>query len=297
VRELADSGAAPHLPHEYASSLLAAARRRCELDDAVLCALAGDELAVLDVSGATRLSPPALEALLPRLPRLEVAHLARCSAASASVLRALAVACPGLLELKLGGDAACDTAAASCIADLLPRLPRPKGDAEDWEAAVAAEEQGGAGTAVFGRLRVLIWPAIPTPIAELIRRRCPRVAVNPDGSDGDDAPAADAAAWAPLAPLAAAALAGARGTVPPPASFSGRRAAAAARPASPREAMTLAERFRAAYLSQAAGRRAREQRAAEREQRAELRCESAASLAAASALSAWLDAEEGGGGA
>jgi len=307
VRELVDCGAAPHLPPEHRAALLAAARRRCELTDDVLCALAGDELEVLDVSGATRLSSAALEALLPRLPRLEAADLMRCNAASASVLRSLAAACPGLVELRLGGDAACD-AAASCLADLLPRLPRPNAEADDWEAA--AEGAGDEGAAAFRSLRLLIWPGIPRRIAELIQRRCPKVAVNPAGRDGGDAHAADAEAWAPVAPLAPAALAGARGGLcgagdphslacprPPQASGSGRPAAAAAA-APPCETMHIAERFRAAYLSQAASRRAREQRAAEREHRAVLRCESAAALAAAAALSAWLDgADEGGGGA
>ncbi|KAI8471340.1 MAG: hypothetical protein J3K34DRAFT_506807 [Monoraphidium minutum] len=119
------------LPAEVKASLLAAARRRGELGDAALAALADASFSTLDVSGS-RVTGAALLAVAARMPALRALDVAGCERVGAGALRKLPRALPAVALLRLGGGPACDEAAAKALPKIVPAI-----------APEVADEEGG----------------------------------------------------------------------------------------------------------------------------------------------------------
>eukprot|EP00882_Tetradesmus_deserticola_P013664 GHRQ01014511.1.p1 GENE.GHRQ01014511.1~~GHRQ01014511.1.p1 ORF type:complete len:318 (+),score=180.58 GHRQ01014511.1:325-1278(+) len=129
-------------------------------------------------------------------------------------------------------------------------------------------------------LRVLVWPDVPPEALQLVQQRCPRVAVNPsllpDAVSGllpppevDPGLALDAAAMALVGPQALQ-------------DMREEGCSSSSQPDAP--VMTVADRFRAAYVEQAARLRDKERRLWKAQQRRQLR-----SSHALRTVNAWLD--------
>jgi hypothetical protein len=122
------------LPAEAKASLLAAARRRRELSDSVLLALADPAHTSLDVSGS-RVGGAALLRAAERMPLLRALDVTGCERVSAGCLRKLPAAAPRLALLRLGGGGAAGEAAAKALPKVVPAIA----------PEVAGEEEGFAG--------------------------------------------------------------------------------------------------------------------------------------------------------
>jgi hypothetical protein len=133
------------LPTEAKASLLAAARRRGELTDSALLALADGGFKSLDISG-TRVCGAALLEALERMPGLVALDVSRCERVSAGALVRLARRCPALALLRLGGGGEAGAAAAGALARILPAIaPELVVDEDQGEGIVTGSSGGGGG--------------------------------------------------------------------------------------------------------------------------------------------------------
>ncbi|WIA11231.1 hypothetical protein OEZ85_011358 [Tetradesmus obliquus] len=148
---------------------------------------------------------------------------------------------------------------------------------QQHQAAAAAA--AAAGDCRLKELRVLVWPDVPAEALDLVQRRCPRVAVNPsllpDAASGVlPPPEVD-----PRVPLDGPAM----GLVGPAALQDlPEEGCSSCQPGAP--GPSIADRFRAAYIEQAARLRDKERRLWQQQQRRQLR-----SSHVLRTLNAWLD--------
>ncbi|KAF8065639.1 hypothetical protein HT031_003240 [Scenedesmus sp. PABB004] len=286
------------VPAQAKAALLAVARRRGELTGSVLAALADPEFTSLDLSGCRRLFAADVLAVAPSMPAVRVLDVQGFERLLAGGWRRLAAAWPGLEVLRLGGSEVASREALRALPHILPGLPTaPRASAAagaaapapaSWEAAFASDSDdddatSGGGDCRLQRLRALVWPDVSAEAAALVRSRCPKVAINPPmrrDAAGALPPAeldARVALDEPAMQLvfAPAALQ----DVPQGASLAGPGGAGAGAAGG-----SLAERFRAAYVEQAARLRERERRLQVAAERKQLRASHALRE-----LQAWLD--------
>ncbi|KAG1667464.1 hypothetical protein FOA52_012219 [Chlamydomonas sp. UWO 241] len=229
---------------DHKAVLLSVSRRRGTLDDSVLAALCDPAFACLDLSGAGRaLSDDAVCAAVCSMPGLQALDITGCCV-SARTLQRVAAACPRLQLLRLGGSAEVEAAVLAALPDLLPRVSR------------VAEE-----------LLTDSWEDLEQPGGDDAEARCTGSPVDSDGAPPG------AAGPGPGSKSAAAAAAFGRGRMSElrwviwPAGAAAPRAAAAAAGAGGDalgdKLLSIAERFRQAYIDQERRLRERDKRAAE----------------------------------
>ncbi|GBF97514.1 hypothetical protein Rsub_10437 [Raphidocelis subcapitata] len=188
----AGEGGCGWLPAEAKAALLAAARRRGELSDAVLLALVDGDLACLDVSG-TKVSSGALIKAAARAPRLRALDASSAPRVSAAALRRVAALCPGLALLRLGGPGPCRDAAAAALPKIVPAIA-PDAVLEDdggGVSAAAAAEAAAAAAAVAAAAAAVAAAAAAPP-----RAGVGAASAAAPASAGEAEPAAAAAAAA-----------------------------------------------------------------------------------------------------
>ncbi len=74
-----------------------------------------------------------------------------------------------------------DDAASAALQRILPAVARQQAEHTSWEESAAnllSPDTGNGGRLMH--LRVLLWPNIPTNLLRFARLNCPRVLVNPD---------------------------------------------------------------------------------------------------------------------
>ena len=171
------------LPPHQLSTLVALSKRRGILSNRMLISLS--DFTCLDLSNSRSISEHGLMQTLSSCTNLKVLSLDSSSGITVSkgLLIALA-ACPNLLLLRLGADNL-TTEAVEAFPSLLPRI-------ETLYVASSWEELDGDGDERsldrFGNLKYLVWPDIHSAIEALIRKQCPKIKVNPStkGQCGDD---------------------------------------------------------------------------------------------------------------
>ena len=113
-----------------------------ELDDEALMLLADEEMSVLDLSGARRLTSDTISDVLRGMPMLRVLDLSFCNFEPA-LLASLHEFVPRLEVLRLQGLWPKEAkAAAHALAQSLPKLSQPEHAAETWEDAAEASHVG-----------------------------------------------------------------------------------------------------------------------------------------------------------
>ena len=114
--------------------------RQGMLDDEALALLADEEMPVLNLAGARRLTSSTISAALQGMPLLRALDLSFC-AFDPGLLASLHELAPRLEVLRLQGVKAAK-AAAQALAQSLPRLSQPEDAAESWEDAAEARHAG-----------------------------------------------------------------------------------------------------------------------------------------------------------
>lgn len=170
-----------YLPTDAKACLLALARRHGQLTDTAIALLADPQHYTFDVhdvatSGIT--SGGVLTAChsMPKLRYIDV----RGVDVPPEFLRRLALRCPGLFVLRFGCEAdECRLLdLGNALIDVLPKLSKPEHVMDSWEAA----EDGASSILQPGRLAALecvVWNQIPHEIQSVCLEQAPRVLINP----------------------------------------------------------------------------------------------------------------------
>ena len=153
-----------HLPVDVKCALMAVARRKGCLDDAILAALMDESATSLDVAGCKGVTDAGVQALASngQLAQITAADLSGCMNVTAVGLRALAAAAPRLHTLRCGGNAVCNKAVRVSLnsstdsgggggggtGGILPSLlANGKIILDSWEElAIAEKDTRGTGT-------------------------------------------------------------------------------------------------------------------------------------------------------
>eukprot|EP00775_Hariotina_reticulata_P011201 gene11201-11351_t len=205
------------LAPDIKAALLAVARRRGELSRAVLAALSDESWRQLDLAGCSRLFAADIIAVAARMPNLQVLDVSGCERLAAGGWRQLASAWPHLTVIRLGGsglqlggdeggaadweeafasddEGAADKVASPAVGSAARAAGRQlspgssgSSSSEPFNPGVtsaAARQAAGVSSSKpqsirLKQLRVLVWPDVPAAAVELVQQRCPRVLINP----------------------------------------------------------------------------------------------------------------------
>ncbi|XP_051126254.1 uncharacterized protein LOC127248113 [Andrographis paniculata] len=161
-------------PPDIKLVLLAIARRRKLLNDDVLIALADSSWEILDISGSD-VSDSGLCRALNACQHLRAVDISRCSRLTSTGVSQLLQHCHSLEILRWGGCPRSENTARICLSFLKPNLSNVEG--ESWEELDAEALTHGAQS-----LRWLVWPKIDKNSQETLSIECPRIVVNPRSS-------------------------------------------------------------------------------------------------------------------
>ncbi|XP_023525892.1 uncharacterized protein LOC111789373 [Cucurbita pepo subsp. pepo] len=161
-------------PSDVKQSITAIARRRKLLDDDVVISLADSSWETLDVSGSD-VSDFGLTKVAKTCKFLRAVDISRCNKITAAGVSELVQHCCSLETLRCGGCPRSDDTARRCLDIFKPRLDDIEGDS--WEDLDTAEIANGAQS-----LRWLVWPKIDENSLEMFSTECPRITVNPKPS-------------------------------------------------------------------------------------------------------------------
>lgn len=154
--------------------LVAIARRRKMLNDDVLIALTDSSWETLDISGSN-VSDSGLRHVMNVCQHLRAVDISRCSRITSRGVSDFLQLCHSLEILRWGGCPRSQDTARRCLYLLKPNLNNVEGDS--WEELDAEELSHGAKS-----LRWLIWPQIDKDSQEVLMVECPRIVVNPKPS-------------------------------------------------------------------------------------------------------------------
>ncbi|GMH37510.1 hypothetical protein BSKO_05383 [Bryopsis sp. KO-2023] len=273
----------PWLPPDIRASLMAVARRQGLVKDETLNLFVDASWVLFDVSG-TSLSFGALEKIAEGMAGVRAIDVSDCKLGP-QTLAAFARHCPLVEILRLRNVNLSVRNCLDCLASILPCVVT--GPGESWEDD--ADEQSTAGR--WGNLKYIVWPGIPAKVESFINDLTPKVMVISSmqtHSEQNLPPFAN-----PGMPLDLALLedvgAEAWGEDDPGSDcqslFSSSGASARFRQESG-ELMSIAEKFRLAYVEIDARKAAKCERNYKQRKRRE-----AKKSQAAQALAQWLDAE------
>ncbi|KAL3851207.1 hypothetical protein ACJIZ3_013089 [Penstemon smallii] len=161
-------------PSDIKMVLVAIARRRKLLNDDIVIALADNSWDKLDLSGSD-ISDSGLCHIVNICQNLRVVDISRCSRLTSNGVSELLQHCHSLEILRWGGCPKSDYAARRCLSLLKPNLNDVEG--ESWEELDTTDLIHGAQS-----LRWLVWPKIDKDSQESLAIECPRIVVNPKPS-------------------------------------------------------------------------------------------------------------------
>ncbi|XP_075487005.1 uncharacterized protein LOC142526465 [Primulina tabacum] len=165
---------APTFPSDIKMALVAIARRRKLLDDDLIIAFAEYSWEILDLSGSD-VSDTGLNHVVTICKNLRALDISRCSRLSSNGVSELLQNCHALETLRWGGCSRSDYAARHCLNFLKPNLVYMEG--ESWEDLDTTNVAHGAQS-----LRWLVWPTVDKNSEEILAHECPRIRVNPKPS-------------------------------------------------------------------------------------------------------------------
>ncbi|CAK9309611.1 unnamed protein product [Citrullus colocynthis] len=163
-----------NFPSDMKQSLAAVARRRKLLNNDVIISLADSSWETLDVSGS-EVSDFGLAEVAKTCKFLRAVDISRCNKITPAGVSELVQHCCSLETLRCGGCPRSDDTARRCLDIFKPRLDDIEGDS--WEELDTAEIANGAQS-----LRWLVWPKIDKDSLEIFSTECPRITINPKPS-------------------------------------------------------------------------------------------------------------------
>ncbi|KAH6786386.1 RNI-like superfamily protein [Perilla frutescens var. hirtella] len=161
-------------PADIKMALVAIARRRKLLNDAIVVALADSSWEILDMSGSD-VSDSGLSHVVNICHNLKAVDIRRCTRLTPTGVSELLQLCHSLEILRWGGCPRSDYVVRRCLSLLKPNLNDVEGDS--WEELDAVQLIHGARS-----LRWLVWPTIDDDSQETLTSECPRIVVNPKPS-------------------------------------------------------------------------------------------------------------------
>ncbi|KAL2944665.1 Protein AMN1-like protein [Bienertia sinuspersici] len=158
-------------------AIAAIARRRKLLNDEVIIALADSTWEILDIS-CSDVSDFGLAKVAEMCSYLRAVDISRCSRITPNGVYQLVQNCHSLEILRCGGCLRSNHTARRCLSFFKPELKNVDGDS--WEELDTAQITHGGQS-----LRWLVWPGIDPDSLETFSSECPRVKVNPQSSPFD----------------------------------------------------------------------------------------------------------------
>ncbi|KAL2944618.1 Protein AMN1-like protein [Bienertia sinuspersici] len=164
-------------PAHIKMAIAAIARRRKLLNDEVIIALADSTWEILDIS-CSDVSDFGLAKVAEMCSYLRAVDISRCSRITPNGVYQLVQNCHSLEILRCGGCLRSNHTARRCLSFFKPELKNVDGDS--WEELDTAQITHGGQS-----LRWLVWPGIDPDSLETFSSECPRVKVNPQSSPFD----------------------------------------------------------------------------------------------------------------